>query len=207
MKLLMRPVCLVLALVAALGLAACKPESEKAVEALEPTLRSYLADDSGIDGADESPQADYGDDETASVLSTYGVDMEEFHRHCFARFAYEIKDASVSGDGRTAEVNVSITNVSLAEAAKRAASDYNAFAQTADAEAAYAENGHATLLAKLLGFLYAHLDSDALVTTDIVLTLSKSDDGSWSFDTNSNAGFFSALYGGSNVSEGLADAL
>ena len=63
------------------------------------------------------------------------------------------------------------------------------------------------LLGKLFDFLYQHLDSDDVVSTDVVLPLSKADDGSWKVDTDGNEAFFNALYGGSNVVSGLANAI
>lgn len=202
-----RFVSVVLAVCVAAGVAGCKPESEKASEALESTLQSYLADKSEIKDAESLPSPDYGDDETASILSAYQVDVDELHRRCFARYSFSIKDVKVSDDGGSATANVSITNVSLAAAAKNAASDYDSFAQTDEAQKAYASNGHTALLGKLFEFLYAHLESDELVTTDVELSLTKADDGSWTFDSNGNKAFYSALYGGSDVIDGLANVL
>lgn len=199
-----RALSLVLALCVAAGLAGCKPESEKAADALEPTLQSYLADKSGVKDADDLPEPDYADSETASVLSAYDVDIDELHRHCFARYSYEVLDSSVSEDGKTASVKVSITNVSLAVAAANAATDYAAFAQTEEAQQAYAADGHAALLKKLFELLYAHLDSDDLVTSEVTVSLSKGDDGAWGLAAEGNDALYKALYGGSDVRGGLS---
>lgn len=195
---------LVLALCVAAGLAGCKPESEKAADALEPTLQSYLADKSGIKDADGLPAPDYVDSETASVLDAYGIDVDELHRHCFARYCYEVLESSVSDDGKTASVKVSITNVSLAGAAANAAADYAAFAQTEDAQQAYASDGHAALLKKLFELLYAHLDSDDLVTSEVTVSLTKGDDGAWGLAADGNDALYKALYGGSDVKGGFS---
>ncbi|WP_444328449.1 hypothetical protein, partial [Paratractidigestivibacter sp.] len=104
-------------------------------------------------------------------------------------------------------VPVTITNVSLAAAASNAAADYSNYSQTEDAQSAYADNGRVALLGKLFDFLYQRLDSDDVVSTDVVLSLSKADDGSWKVDTDGNDAFFNALYGGSNVVSGLSNAI
>ena len=194
---------LFLVTVLALGLCACKPEADKVADALRPTLESYLERDDD-DKKDETPDPDYGDSETASVLEAYGLDVDKLHELCFARYGFEIGEVIVADDGNSASVSVSITNVSLASAAANAASDYEAYQSSDEAQSAYAENGHKALLQHLFDLLYGHLQSDDTVTTEVTLSLTKNEDGDWTFDKSNNAAFYNALYGGSNVLEGLA---
>ena len=188
------------------GLCGCKSESDSVSEALKPTLDSYLAQTDG-DKKNETPDPDYGDSATVSVLEAYGIDISKLHELCFARYSYEVGGVSLSDENKTATVTVKITNVSLAGAAANAASDYATYADSDEAQSAYAENGHKALLSHLFDLLFAHLQSDDLVTTDVTLTLTKNDDGGWTPDTSGNTAFYNALYGGSNVLEGLATAL
>lgn len=197
---------LILAAMLAFGLCACRSEADKVADALRPTLESYLAQDE--DGKkDEVPDPDYGDSETSSVLEAYGLDVSELHELCFARYSFEIGDVSVGDDGESATVAVSITNVSLATAAKNAASDYESYQSSEEAQAAYAENGHKALLKHLFELLFSHLRTDDCVTTTVSLALTKNEGGEWTFDKSDNAAFYNALYGGSNVLGGIASAL
>lgn len=197
---------LFLAAVLSFGLCACKSDADKVTEALRPTLESYIERDED-DKDDEAPEPDYGDSETASVLEAYGLDVDKLHELCFARYSFEIGDVSVADDGNSASVSVSVTNVSLATAAVNAAADYDAYQSSEEAQSAYAENGHKALLQHLFDLLYAHLQSDGTVTTEVTLSLAKNEDGEWTFDKSNNAAFYNALYGGSNVLGGLATAL
>ncbi len=197
---------LILAFVLVFGLSACKSEADKAAEALRPTLESYTAQEDD-DKKDEVPDPDYGDSETASVLEAYGLDVARLRELCFARYSYEIGDVTVSDDGNSAAVAVTISNVSLAAAANNAASDYAEYQNSDEAQAAYAENGHKALLNHLFELLFSHLQNDEAVTTEVTLQLSKNEDGEWTFEKSNNAAFYNALYGGSNVLGGLAAAL
>ena len=188
------------------GLVGCASAADSVKEAVDPVLGSYAVD-KGSDESKDLPEPDFRDEGTAAVLSAYGVDMNELHKHCFARYSYSVGEPSVSDDGKSATVPVTITNVSLAAAASNAAADYSDYSQTEDAQSAYADNGRVALLGKLFDFLYQHLDSDDVVSTDVVLSLSKADDGSWKVDTDGNDAFFNALYGGSNVVSGLSNAI
>ena len=194
------------AFVLVIGLCGCKSQADSVREALTPTLDSYLTQ-ADSDKKNETPDPDYGDSATISVLEAYGIDVSKLHELCFARFSYEIGDVKVADDGNSATANVKITNVSLAAAATNAAADYSAYADSEEAQTAYAQNGHKALLQHLFDLLFAHLQSDDLVTTEVTLILTKYDDGSWTSDTSGNTAFYNALYGGSNVLEGLATAL
>jgi hypothetical protein len=194
------------AFVLVIGLCGCKSQADSVREALTPTLDSYLTQ-ADSDKKNETPDPDYGDSATISVLEAYGIDVSKLHELCFARFSYEIGDVKVADDGNSATANVKITNVSLAAAATNAAADYSVYADSEEAQTAYAQNGHKALLQHLFDLLFAHLQSDDLVTTEVTLTLNKNDDGSWISDASGNTAFYNALYGGSNVLEGLATAL
>jgi len=196
----------VVAVVLSLGLCACKSDAEKVEDAVRPTLESYVQQ-SDEDKDEDAPAPDYGDSETASVLEAYGLDVDRLHELCFARYGFEVGEAKVSDDGAMATVDVSITNVSLAGAAKNAANDYAEYQNSDEALSAYADNGHKALLQHLFELLFTHLQSDETVTTVVTLSLTKNEDGEWAFDKSNNDAFYNALYGGSNVLGGLATAL
>lgn len=196
----------VVAVVLSLGLCACKSDAEKVEDAVRPTLESYVQQ-SDEDKDEDAPAPDYGDSETTSVLEAYGLDVDRLHELCFARYGFEVGEAKVSDDGAMATVDVSITNVSLAGAAKNAANDYAEYQNSDEALSAYAENGHKALLQHLFELLFTHLQSDETVTTVVTLSLTKNEDGEWAFDKSNNDAFYNALYGGSNVLGGLATAL
>ncbi len=186
----------------------CEAEADAAAGALRPALESYAAwEGDGADDGKALAEPDYGDSATLDILEAYGVDTDALHRHCFARYSFEIGDAHVNDEQNEAQVKVSITNVSLAAAADAAASDYASYAESEEAQQAYADNGHKALLQHLFELLYKHLDEDELVTTEVELTVKKGDDDSWSFSPEGDEAFFAALYGGSNVVGGLATVL
>lgn len=198
--------CLIAAFALVLGLSGCKSEGDKVKEAVQPTLESYEPRDDD-DKKEEVPDPDYGDSETASVLEAYGIDVDKLHELCFARYGYEAGNVAVSDDGNSATVHVTITNVSLAAAANNAASDYESYAGSDEAQAAYSKNGHKALLQHLFELLFNHLQSDDVVSTEVDLTLSKNENGDWTFDSSGNVDFYNALYGGSDVLGGLASAV
>ena len=197
---------LCLAVVAGVFMCGCESEGARVSRALEPYLESYVAQAEDKESSPELPKPDYGDDETAGILSAYGVDVDEFHKLCFARFSYSIGDVRVNDDGKTADVSISVSNVSLANAADAAAADYGAFASSEEAQATYAKNGRVALLDRLFDYLFQHLREDDLATINAVVTLDKGDDGAWVFNPAGNEAFYNALYGGSNVIGGLAEA-
>ena len=198
---------LCLAVVIGVSLCGCESEDAKVTRSLKAHLEEYVAHDEDKSGSSTLPEPDYGDAETEGILLAYGVDVDELHRLCFARFSYGIGDVRVHDDGKTADVSISILNVSLAAAADAAAADYKTFASSEEAQAAYAKNGRVALLDRLFDYLFQHLREDELVTSSAVVTLTKGDDGAWVFDPAGNEAYFNALYGGSNVIGGLADSL
>lgn len=198
---------LCLCIAAAIGafMCGCESEASKVTRALEPHLEAYVARAEDKTDSSETPAPDYGDAETEGILLAYGVDVDELHKLCFARYSYSIGDVRVKDDGKTADVSISVSNVSLADAADAAASDYKAFASSEEAQSAYAKNGRVALLERLFDYLFQHLREDDLVTSSAVVTLTKGDDGTWEFDPAGNEAYFNALYGGSNVIGGLAE--
>ncbi len=205
------------ALACCLGLGACKDQSVAANEAVEAVMAGYTvstgdenADDASADAEKskiEPVAPDYGDEATASVLTGLDVNMDDFHKHAFSRYSYEIGEVTMAEDKKSAQVALTITNVSLLNAANNAAADFATYAESDDYQTAFAEGGRTPLFAKLVEYLYQHLDSDELVTTSVTVTVTKDDSGNWSFDPSSDAAFYNALYGGSNVLGGLANAL
>lgn len=199
--------CLCLAAAIVVFMCGCESEASKVTRALEPHLEAYVARAEDKTGSSEAPAPDYCDAETEGILLAYGVDVDELHKLCFARYSYNIGDVRVKDDGKTADVSISVSNVSLADAADAAASDYKAFASSEEAQSAYAKNGRVALLERLFDYLFQHLREDDLVTSSAVVTLTKGDDGAWEFDPAGNEAYFNALYGGSNVIGGLAESL
>lgn len=205
MKRLASIVCaLLLCTVAVLGATGCKSDKDKVVDLVARTMESYsvAADDQADTKKDkDAVEPTYGDDATMTQLTAYGVCDYDYHRHCFKNYSFEVGDATV--DGNSASVSVTVTNQSLSAAADAAASDYAAWAQTEESQQVYAESGRQALVDKLVEFLYARLDAnESSVTTTVAVSLSKDGDGNWSVDGTPD--FFSALYGGSDVINGLA---
>lgn len=189
-----------------LGTVGCKSDADQVKDVVSALLESYVVPVPNEDGEEPEdpawPAADYGDAATMETLEKYGVVADDWHRHCFKNFSYEIGEATVDGDAAT--VGVTVTNTSLAAAVEAAGSDFAAFSETQESEDTYAKGGRAALFSHLVDLVYAHLDAnESPVTTTVDLALTRGDDG-WVLDVSGNEAFFSALYGGSNVIAGLA---
>lgn len=202
-------VVLVVALCVAAALGAFRSDAERARDAVSQLMEGYVvpvADEDGKEPEDAAwPAADYGDAATMEALTRYGVDADAWRRHCLGNLSYEVGEATVDGDAAT--VPVTITNASLSSAVTAAGADFSSFSQTQEAEDAYAQGGRAALFAKLVDYVYAHLDAnDSPVTTTVDVPCAKGGDGAWSAQVGGSEAFFSALYGGSNVIAGLAAA-
>lgn len=199
----------VLALVVAVGMTGCKSDKDKAADAVAQLLDTYVvpvADEEGNEPEDSTwPAADFGDAQTMQTLEKYGVVADEWHRHCFSHFGYQVGDVKV--EDKTASVSVTVTNASLNTALEGAAADFKAFTETTSAEETYKEGGKGAFFQKLVDYLYARLDADeAPVVTTVTVTCTKDDDGNWQPNVSGNAELFSALYGGSNVIDGISAA-
>ncbi|MDM8271737.1 hypothetical protein [Thermophilibacter provencensis] len=195
-----------LAMFVGFGTTACKSETDQVKDAASALLESYVVPVPNEDGEEPEdpawPAADFGDAATMEVLEKYGVIADDWHRHCFKNFSYELGEASVDGDSAT--VDVTVTNTSLSAALDAAGADFTAFTETQDSEDTYAQGGKAALFSHLVDLVYAHLDANENpVTTTVSLALTKGDDG-WAANVSGSEEFFSALYGGSNVIAGLA---
>lgn len=202
-------VVVVAALCVAAALGAFRSDAERARDAVSGLMESYVvpvADEDGNEPEDAAwPAEDYGDAATMDALARYGVDADEWHRHCLGNLSYEVGEGSAEGDAAT--VPVTITNASLSAAVEAAGADFASFSQTQEAEDTYAQGGRAALFAKLVDYVYAHLDAnEGTVTTTVTVTCSKDDAGQWRPQVSGDAAFFSALYGGSDVIDGLASA-
>lgn len=194
---------LLLCTLAVLGATGCKSDKDKVTDLVTRTMESYsvAADDTDAKKDKDAVEPTYGDDATITQLTAYGVRDYEYHEHCFKNYSFEVGEATVDGDSAT--VSVTVTNQSLSAAADAAASDYTSWAEGEDSQQAYAESGRQALVDKLVEFLYARLDAnESPVTTTVSVSLSKDGDGNWS--VNGTSEFFSALYGGSDVINGLA---
>ena len=199
----------VVALGVAFALGAFRSDAERATDVVTQLMQGYVAPQAGEDGKEPDDSAwraaDFGDATTMEVLERYGVDADEWHRHCFGHYAYEMGEAAVEGDAGT--VSVTVTNARLAAALEAAGADFSAFSATQEAEDTYAQGGKAGLFENLVQRVYDHLDADeAPVTTTVDVPVAKGDDGAWAPQVAGNEVFFSALYGGSNVIAGLAPA-
>ena len=195
------------ALGAAFALGVFRSDAERATGAVTELMDSYTVPVAGEDGEEPEdaawPAADYGDAATMELLQKFGVNADEWHRHCFGNFSYEMGEAVVEGDSAT--VNVTVTNASLASAVNAAGADFTSFSATQESQDTYAQGGKAALFGYLVQRVYAHLDAnESPVTTTVGVPCAKGEDGSWEPQVSGNETFFSALYGGSNVVAGLA---
>lgn len=194
----------------AASLGAFRSDAERARDAVAELMASYVVpatDEEGEEPEDAAwPAADYGDAATMETLARFGVDADEWRCHCLKNLTYEVGEAQVDSAAGAATVGVTITNASLSTAVTAAGSDFSAFSQTADAEAAYAQGGRAALFSHLVDSLYAHLDANEVpVTTTVQVSCTRDDEGAWTPQVAGDAAFFSALYGGSDVISGLAE--
>ena len=197
------------ALGVAFALGAFRSDAERARDAVTALMESYVVpvpDEEGNEPDDAAwPAEDYGDAATMEALGTYGVDADEWHRHCLKNLSYEVGEATVEGDAAT--VSVSVTNASLSAAAEAAGAEFSTFSSTQEAEDVYAQGGKAALFENLVQRVYAHLDAnESPVTTTVDVACAKGEDGAWTPQVSGSEAFFSALYGGSNVVAGLAPA-
>lgn len=197
------------ALGVAFALGAFRSDAERARDAVTALMESYVVpvpDEEGNEPDDAAwPAEDYGDATTMETLGTYGVDADEWRRHCLGNLSYEVGEATAEGDA--ASVDVTVTNASLAAAVEAAGSEFSSFSSTPEAEDVYAQGGKAALFENLVQRVYAHLDAnESPVTTTVDVPCAKGEDGAWAPQVGGNEAFFSALYGGSNVVAGLAPA-
>lgn len=190
-------------------LGAFRSDAERARDAVTELMASYVVpvpNEEGEEPEDAAwPADDYGDAATMEALGRFGVDADEWRRHCLGNLTYEVGEAQADSAAGTATVDVTLTNASLSSAVSSAGSDFSAFSQTADAEAAYAQGGRAALFSHLVDSVYAHLDAnESPVTTTVQVSCVRDDEGAWIPQVAGDAAFFSALYGGSDVLSGLA---
>ena len=190
---------LVLAVVVAFSLSACKSDTEKVTETVTQFMDGYDAlahpKDDGV------PDPQFGDNATVAKLDEFGVETGEYHQHLLTHFSYQVGDVSVADDGKTATATVSITNATLSDAITNAASDFEAWMLTDEMQSTLDSGGRAALVDKLFDFLYQRLDAEdaPTATTDVTLTLTKDDDGKWNIDTPLSDDFYLALYGGTDI--------
>lgn len=202
-------VVVVAAVCVAAALGAFRSDADRARDAVTELLESYVVpvpDEDGNEPEDAAwPADDYGDAPTMEVLSTYGVDADEWHRHCFGHFSFEMGEASADGD--TATVQVSLTNESLSAAIDATGADFTANVQAQESEDAFAQGGRAALFSHLVELLYARLDAgENIVTTTVDVSCARNEEGTWVPQVSGDRTFFSALYGGSDVIAGLGAA-
>lgn len=194
----------VIAVAAALG--AFRSDADRARDAVSELMESYVVPEADEDGDDPDdaawPAEDYGDAATMEALETYGVDPDEWRRHCLGNLSYEVGEATVEGD--SAQVSVTVTNTSLSAAVEAAGTEFESFSTTVEAEEAYAEGGRSAMFENLVQRVYDHLDAnESPVTTTVDVTCAKGEDGTWVAQVSGDEAFFSALYGGSDVIAGL----
>ena len=144
--------------------------------------------------------SDYIDDETASALDAYGIDLSDFLAHAFKNLSYTVDEVTVDGD--TAQVKMTITNVNLDEAMDTALEEFNKWTDTDDAVKVYNDEGQDGLYKKLFDTLYEQIDKlgdGGTKTTEATLYLAKQEDGSWDITNDAdNQDFYAALYGGAS---------
>lgn len=198
-----------LALCVGFGTSGCKSDSDQVKETVTSLLESYVVPVPNEDGEEPEdaawPAENYGDAATMEALQKYGVSPEDWHRHCFAHFSFEVGDAEVDSSSGTASVAVSVTNASLAVAVDAAGKDFSEYSKTQEAEDAYASGGKAALFDHLVELVYSQLDSsEDLVTTSVTVSCTKDEEGNWVANIAEDKAFFAALYGGSDVISGLS---
>lgn len=144
----------------------------------------------------------YIDDQTASSLTAYGVDVNQFLESVFKNLSYEIEDVKVDGDAAT--VKLSVSNVSLDDAMQLALGDFDTWTDTDEAAQTYTDGGESALYNKLFELLYTRIDglAEQTVTTECELALARKEDGTWDVTTEGNEAFYAALYGGSALDMG-----
>ncbi len=178
-------------------LAACG--SSGAAEEVRTTVDNTFAAFKDPASADISS---YVDDETSSLLTDYGVNVNDFLASAFKHLAYEIQDVQVDGDQAT--VKLSISNVNLDDAMDAALEDFDAWTDTDEAATAYTDGGEAALYQKLFELLYARIDTmgESLVTNEVELKLQRTEDEAWDVTPEGNEDFYAALYGGATLDLG-----
>ena len=210
-RLVLAGICAAVVVAAVLGLMAAlgvfRTDADRACDAVGSLMESYVVPVPGDDGDDPEdaawPAEDYGDAATMEVLEGYGVNADEWRRHCLGNLSYEMGEARV--DGASGAVSITITNTSLSAALEAAGADFASFSDSQEAEDAYAQGGRAALFEDLVDRVYQHLDAnESPVTTTVDVPCAKGEDGTWKAQVAGNEAFFSALYGGSNVIAGLA---
>jgi len=142
----------------------------------------------------------YVDEDTASQLTQYGIDLEEFLSYAFKHLDYTINDVTVDGDKAT--VALTVKNVNLDTAMDDALEAFDAWTNTDEAIDVYSSEGEDGLYKKLFELLYTSIDelaaSGNIVSTDTTLYLETQEDGSWDVTESGNEDFYSSLYGGAS---------
>lgn len=140
----------------------------------------------------------YVDDDTASQLTQYGIDLQEFLSNAFKHLDYTINDVTVDGDKAT--VTLTVKNVNLDTAMDDALKAFDEWTNTDEAVTVYSDEGENGLYKKLFELLYTTIDEMAasgnITSTDTTLYLETQEDGSWDVTETGNEDFYSALYGG-----------
>jgi len=183
----------VLVLLLALCVCACGASGPKEEEQVQAVVENTMA---VFKNPSQNDLSEFLDEETASALSSYGVDMNEFLTAAFKHMSYTVNEVTVEED--TAQVAMTVTNVNLDTAMADALAEFDTWTDTDEAVAVYKESGEQGLYQKLFELLYAKIDEmgDATTSTDVTLALQKQEDGSWDVTEEGNEAFYSALYGG-----------
>ena len=145
----------------------------------------------------EKLQSYMGDEELdLSSIEEYGVDMDEFLTHSFGHFDYAINSVTIDGD--TATVSVSLTNANM-ESALEAAGTALTESDQDFSEVLSSEDGIKQFMQLYFDEFYKQMDaSEDLVTTDAEIRLNKVD-GTWTLDETDIEKVYSAMYGGINL--------
>jgi len=183
----------VLVLLLVLCVCACGASGPKEEEQVQAVVENTMA---VFKNPSQNDLSEFLDEETASALGSYGVDMNEFLTAAFKHMSYTVNEVTVEED--TAQVAMTVTNVNLDTAMADALAEFDTWTDTDEAVAVYKESGEQGLYQKLFELLYAKIDEmgDATTSTDVTLALQKQEDGSWDVTEEGNEAFYSALYGG-----------
>lgn len=121
-------------------------------------------------------------------LSTYGTTIDELMQHIFSGMTYQIGDISVNGDTATAHVSVTMKDASDVMDNVYSSSD-----EQAELQQIYADQGMTAAYQAIWQEFYKQLDATtATTTTDVDLTLTKTDD-TWTVDDDSSDAFVESL--------------
>ena len=114
---------------------------------------------------------------------------EEWEKNVFKGITYEVKKAEIAEDGKTATVEISITNADFGQAIKNYYKKILNFSYSADTTEKDIEK-------QLKEEIDKAASNDKKVTNTAKVKMTKAEDDIWDIDEEGNDDFFNALMGG-----------